>query len=88
MIYRPHTDINIYFCYYFVMVYLIVAEKASRETRSIKVSALPAISVNEDFITDFFENQKNGGGDVAEVDYDPGKNIAIVKFEDSRGNNS
>uniref|UniRef100_A0A8B8E892 Poly [ADP-ribose] polymerase n=1 Tax=Crassostrea virginica TaxID=6565 RepID=A0A8B8E892_CRAVI len=59
-------------------------EPSPKETRSIKVSLLPDISVNEDFITDFFENQKNGGGDVAEVDYDQRKNTAIVTFEDSK----
>ena len=65
----------------------VTEEPSPKETRSIKVSLLPDISVNEDFITDFFENQKNGGGDVAEVDYDQRKNTAIVTFEDSKGNN-
>ncbi|XP_061194415.1 protein mono-ADP-ribosyltransferase PARP14-like isoform X2 [Saccostrea echinata] len=49
---------------------------------SIQVSRLPR-DITEEFISDFFENEKrSGGGYVANVDYDEKKNTAIVKFED------
>ena len=49
------------------------------------MSSLPTASVNEEFITDFFENKKNGGGDVVNVSYNQRNNTAIVTFEDFAG---
>ncbi|XP_062609393.1 uncharacterized protein LOC134271160, partial [Saccostrea cucullata] len=49
---------------------------------SIRSMRLPK-GISEDFISNFFENEKrSGGGYVANVDYDKKKNTAIVKFED------
>ncbi|XP_062593153.1 protein mono-ADP-ribosyltransferase PARP14-like, partial [Saccostrea cucullata] len=49
---------------------------------SIKVLKLPR-DITDEFISDFFENEKrSSGGYVAKVDYDKKNNTAIITFED------
>lgn len=71
----------------FSVLFFIVsaAESKSADYDSIRVSCLPR-GVSEEFITDFFENEKrSGGGDVSDVKYDEQNSTAIVTFEDSDG---
>ncbi|XP_054032652.1 protein mono-ADP-ribosyltransferase PARP14 [Dryobates pubescens] len=52
-------------------------------TRSIKAEEVPA-SVSTDYITVYFENARNGGGPVADVQLLPKEKAAIVTFCDHK----
>ncbi|NXW86498.1 PAR14 polymerase, partial [Alopecoenas beccarii] len=54
-------------------------------TQSIKVENLPD-GVSADFITIYFENTRNGGGPVSDIQLLPEENSAIVTFCDHKGN--
>lgn len=54
-------------------------------TQSIKVENLPA-GVSADFITIYFENARNGGGPVSDIQLFPEENSAIITFCDHKGN--
>ncbi|NWW99294.1 PAR14 polymerase, partial [Caloenas nicobarica] len=54
-------------------------------TQSIQVENLPA-SVSADFITIYFENARNGGGPVSDIQLFPEENSAIITFCDHKGN--
>ncbi|XP_067995153.1 protein mono-ADP-ribosyltransferase PARP14-like isoform X2 [Melanerpes formicivorus] len=52
-------------------------------TRSIKAEEVPA-SVSTDYITVYFENARNGGGPVADVQLFPKEKAAIITFCDHK----
>ncbi|NXS71446.1 PAR14 polymerase, partial [Pandion haliaetus] len=54
-------------------------------TQSIKAENIPA-SVSTDYITVYFENVRNGGGPVSDVQLFPEENSAIITFCDHKGN--
>ncbi|NXN17587.1 PAR14 polymerase, partial [Indicator maculatus] len=53
-------------------------------TQSIKAEEVPA-SVSTDYITVYFENARNGGGPVADVQLLPKEKSAIITFCDHKG---
>ncbi|XP_065494136.1 protein mono-ADP-ribosyltransferase PARP14 [Caloenas nicobarica] len=56
-------------------------------TQSIQVENLPA-SVSADFITIYFENARNGGGPVSDIQLFPEENSAIITFCDHKDLNA
>ena len=61
------------------------ADEEYEEAGVIKVTKLPP-DTTEEAITLFFENRKrNGGGEVAKVEYDEANHSAVVWFKEARG---
>ncbi|KFV10228.1 Poly [ADP-ribose] polymerase 14, partial [Tauraco erythrolophus] len=54
-------------------------------TRSIRAENIPPNTPN-DYITIYFENKKNGGAQVVNVEQLPDEDAAIVTFSDHKGN--
>ncbi|KFP24728.1 Poly [ADP-ribose] polymerase 14, partial [Colius striatus] len=54
-------------------------------TQSIKAENIPD-GVSRDYITVYFENVRNGGGPVSDVQLFPEENSAIITFCDPKGN--
>ncbi|NXT34957.1 PAR14 polymerase, partial [Pelecanoides urinatrix] len=54
-------------------------------TQSIKAENIPA-SVSTDYITVYFESERNGGGPISDVQLFPEENSAIITFCDHKGN--
>ncbi|NWX74712.1 PAR14 polymerase, partial [Alca torda] len=54
-------------------------------TRSVRVENIPPNTAS-DYITVYFENKKNGGAQVVDVQQLPDEDAAIVTFSDHKGN--
>ncbi|NXA93475.1 PAR14 polymerase, partial [Melanocharis versteri] len=54
-------------------------------TRTIKAENLPD-SISTGYLTVYFENARNGGGPVSDVQLFPEENSAIITFRDHKGN--
>ncbi|NXT95887.1 PAR14 polymerase, partial [Anhinga rufa] len=54
-------------------------------TRSIRAENIPP-NTPSDYITVYFENKKNGGAQVVDVQQLPDEDAAIVTFDDHKGN--
>ncbi|NXY17708.1 PAR14 polymerase, partial [Atrichornis clamosus] len=54
-------------------------------TQTIKAENLPD-NISTDYITVYFENARNGGGPVSDVQLLPKENSAIITFSDHKGN--
>ncbi|NXQ38898.1 PAR14 polymerase, partial [Catharus fuscescens] len=54
-------------------------------TQSIKAENLPD-SISTDYLTLYFENARNGGAAVSDVQFFPEENSAIITFCDHKGN--
>ncbi|NWS30299.1 PAR14 polymerase, partial [Polioptila caerulea] len=54
-------------------------------TQTIKAENLPD-SISTDFLTVYFENPRNGGGPVSDVQLFPEENSAIITFCGHKGN--
>ncbi|NWS86155.1 PAR14 polymerase, partial [Toxostoma redivivum] len=54
-------------------------------TQTIKAENLPD-SISTDYLTVYFENARNGGGAVSDVQLFPEENSAIITFCDHKGN--
>lgn len=53
-------------------------------TRSIKVENIPD-NISTDYLTVYFENKRNGGGSVSDIQLFPEENSAIITFCDHKG---
>ncbi|KAM9010019.1 protein mono-ADP-ribosyltransferase PARP14 [Ara ararauna] len=56
-------------------------------THSIKAENIPA-SVSTDYITVYFESERNGGGTVSDIQFFPEENLAIITFCDHKDVNT
>ncbi|NXM84281.1 PAR14 polymerase, partial [Oenanthe oenanthe] len=54
-------------------------------TQTIKAENLPG-SISTDYLTVYFENARNGGGPVSDVQLFPDESSAIITFCDHKGN--
>jgi len=54
-------------------------------TRSVRAENIPP-NTPSDFIAVYFENKKNGGAQVVDVQQLPDEDAAIITFSDHRGN--
>ncbi|NXX61600.1 PAR14 polymerase, partial [Scopus umbretta] len=62
-----------------------ITARLLESTQSIKAENVPA-SVSTDYITVYFESERNGGAPVSDVQLFPEENSAIVTFCDHKGN--
>ncbi|KFO05311.1 Poly [ADP-ribose] polymerase 14, partial [Balearica regulorum gibbericeps] len=53
-------------------------------TKSIRVENIPP-NISTDYITIYFENKKNGGAQVVDVQQLPDEDAAIITFSDHKG---
>ena len=50
----------------------------------MEVTGISPTTYRDDILF-YFENRRSGGGDVADVKYQPGSGVALVTFEESEG---
>ncbi|KFM02842.1 Poly [ADP-ribose] polymerase 14, partial [Aptenodytes forsteri] len=62
-----------------------ITARCLERTRSIRAENIPP-NTPSDYITVYFENKKNGGAQVVDVQQLPDEDAAIITFSDHKGN--
>ncbi|KFQ19761.1 Poly [ADP-ribose] polymerase 14, partial [Mesitornis unicolor] len=62
-----------------------ITARCLEPTRSVRAENIPP-NTPSDYITVYFENKKNGGAQVVDVQQLPSEDAAIITFNDYKGN--